>query len=136
MIRYGDLSDRTRRMVERMNEVASVLPEERVRREQGEDPLGFDLHYPVMVISYDVNTGVEVPLSGLIYEDDPNLLVVSLIAESIAQETVEALADDVHLDITRRQCLVPVEMTTMEAAAAIDARYPAEIVTIMEVWKS
>lgn len=87
MIRNGDLTARVGRMADRIREVGSLLPTDKVRREQDGDPLGLGLTYPVMFMAYDVERGQEVPLSGLIHEDDPNLVVVSLVAESIAEET-------------------------------------------------
>lgn len=133
MIRYGDLSGRTRRMVERMAEVAEVLPAEKVRTEQGADPLGFGLRYPVMFLAYDVNTGVEIPLSGLIHEDDPNLVVVSLVAEAIAQEDVDRLEAD-RLQLAEDLSILDGSGTAAQWADALAASYPAEIVTVMEVW--
>lgn len=82
MIRAGDLTDRTARVAARVAEVA-----DKVRPQRHDDPLGLDLTYPVMFMAYDPDRDVEVPLSGLMHEDDPNLVVVSLVAEAIAEET-------------------------------------------------
>lgn len=73
-------------MAQRIREVGALLPAERERPGQGVDPLGLGLTYPVMFMAYDIERDVETPLSGLIHEDDPNLVVVSLVAEAIAEE--------------------------------------------------
>lgn len=58
----------------------------RPARTPEECPLGLGLTYPIMFIAYDVEHDRETPLSGLMHEDDPNLIVVSLVAEAIAEE--------------------------------------------------
>lgn len=83
---------------------------EKVRPENRTDPLGFGLSYPVMFMAYDADRGTETPLSGLMYEDDANLVVVSLVAEAIAEEVVERTSFDGHV------------------------RVVAEYVYVMEVW--
>jgi hypothetical protein len=82
VIRAGDLTNRTARVVARVAEVG-----DKVRPSAHVDPLGLGLTYPVMFMAYDVERDVEVPLSGLMHEDDPNLVVVSLVAEAIAEES-------------------------------------------------
>lgn len=86
MIRHSDLSARTSRIAQRIREIGALLPTERERPRQGVDPLGLGLTYPVMFMAYDIERDIETPLSGLIHEDDPNLVVVSLVAEAIADE--------------------------------------------------
>jgi hypothetical protein len=81
VIRAGDLTHRTARVVARVAEVG-----DKVRPSTHVDPLGLGLTYPVMFMAYDPDRDVEVPLSGLMHEDDPNLVVVSLVAEAIAEE--------------------------------------------------
>lgn len=142
MIRNGDLTARTARMADRIREIGALLPTDRVRREQEGDPLGLGLTYPVMFMAYDIERDIEVPLSGLIHEDDPNLVVVSLVAEAIAEETARGLwTCDVCGSVTANLadpfgiggtiCLAaPRERTEHhwnEAPAS-------EIVYVMEVW--
>lgn len=81
MIRAGDLNGRTARLIARVEEVGEV-----VRPRQGVDPLGLGLTYPVMFMAYDMERRTTMPLSGLMHEDDANLVVVSLVAEAIAEE--------------------------------------------------
>lgn len=109
MIRAGDLNDRTARLVARVAEVGQSI-----RRADGQDPLGFGLAYPVMFMSYDIDRGIETPLSGLMYEDDPNLVVVSLVAEAIAEE---------HNEQSRAAREVPGTEHVLD-----------EVVYVMEVW--
>lgn len=110
MIRAGDLNERTKRMIKRVAEVDTEV----VRGRQGVDPLGFGLTYPVIFMSYDIDRGIETPLSGLMHEDDPNLVVVSLVAEAIAEE---------HNEQSRAAREVPGTEHVLD-----------EVVYVMEVW--
>lgn len=62
-----------------------------VRSQQTTDPLGLGLTYPVMFLAVDRETGREVPLTGLMYEDDPNLVTACLVAEDVAEHTTADL---------------------------------------------
>lgn len=131
MIRAGNLNDRTTRVASRVAEVA-----DRLRPERHDDPLGIGLTYPVMFIAYDVERGIETPLSGVIHEDDPNLVVVSLVAEAIAQEDRESLPGGDRDDVVVCACNARPTPHALNVCGSVSDRYPAEIVTIMEVWKS